>query len=60
MGVILMAFIKSRKSIDGETGKKIFGMQSANEEMKRVESSQLAISDSDKELVVAECSGKPS
>jgi len=53
MGVILMAFIRSRKTLEGETGEKIFGMQPANEQVKQVESSQLSPTESDKELVIA-------
>jgi hypothetical protein len=53
MAVILMAFIRSRKTLEGETGEKIFGMEPADERMKRVDSSQLSQTVSDKELAIA-------
>jgi hypothetical protein len=53
MAVILMAFIGSRKKLEGETGEKIFGMQPADEPVKQVESSQLSPAVSDKELAIA-------
>jgi hypothetical protein len=53
MSVILIAFIRSRKRLEGETGEKIFGMQLAGEPVKQVESSQLSPVESNKELVIA-------
>jgi hypothetical protein len=53
MSVILMAFIRSRKKLEGETGERIFGMQLADEPVKQVESSQLSPVESNKELAIA-------
>jgi hypothetical protein len=52
MTVILTAFIRSQKKLEGENGEKISGMQHVNEQVKQLGSSQVSPTELDKELAI--------